>query len=81
MLDPSIKFFSLHGNGDTIRISREIYCLPYAGFLIYIFFKCYHQRFRNFAVQIKESRYICLPFLIKEKTCRESVTEEDTHFL
>ena len=24
ILDPSIKFFSLHGNGDTIRIGRDI---------------------------------------------------------
>ena len=24
--------FSLHGNGDTIRIGREIQCLLYAGF-------------------------------------------------
>ena len=27
-LDPFIKFFSLHGNGDTIGIDREIQCLP-----------------------------------------------------
>ena len=25
-------FFSLHGNGDTIRIGREIQCLPYSRF-------------------------------------------------
>ena len=31
-LNPPIMFFSLHGNGDTIRIGREIQCLPYAGF-------------------------------------------------
>ena len=27
-------FFSLYGNGDTIRIGQEIQCLPYAGFLL-----------------------------------------------
>ena len=31
-LDPLIKFFSLHGNGDTIGIGREIQCLLQAGF-------------------------------------------------
>ena len=31
-IDPPIKFFSLHGNGDTIRNGKEIQCLPYAGF-------------------------------------------------
>ena len=30
--DFRIKFFSLHGNGDTMRIGQEIQCLPYAGF-------------------------------------------------
>ena len=34
-LDPPIKILSLHGNGDTIRIGREIQCLPYAGFYCY----------------------------------------------
>ena len=28
-----IRFFPLYGNGDTIRIGREIQCLPYAGYL------------------------------------------------
>ena len=27
-----IRFFSLHGNGDTICIGQEIQCLLYAGF-------------------------------------------------
>ena len=27
-----LSFFSLHGNGDTIRIGQEIQCLSYAGF-------------------------------------------------
>ena len=27
-----------HGIGDTIYISQEIQCLPYAGFFLYIFF-------------------------------------------
>ena len=35
-VDPPIHFFSLHGNGETIRIGREIQCLPYAGFLLSI---------------------------------------------
>ena len=29
---PLFKCFSLHGNCDTIRISQDIQCLPYAGF-------------------------------------------------
>ena len=29
---PPIKLFSLHGNGDIIRIGPEIQCLPYAFF-------------------------------------------------
>ena len=31
---PSIKFFSLDGNDDTIRSGPEIHCLPYARFYI-----------------------------------------------
>ena len=30
----SLKIF--HGNGATIRIGQEIYCLPYAGFFILV---------------------------------------------
>ena len=33
-LDIPIKFFSLHVQGETIRIGKKIQCLPYAGFLI-----------------------------------------------
>ena len=29
-----IRFFSLHSNGDNIRIGREIQYLQYAGFLV-----------------------------------------------
>ena len=29
---PPLSLFSLHGNGDTIRICQEIQCLPCAGF-------------------------------------------------
>ena len=36
-LDPTISFISLHCNGDTICISQEIQCLPYAGFFCLIF--------------------------------------------
>ena len=35
-LNPLIISFSLHGNGDTIRIGREIQYLPYVGFLHHI---------------------------------------------
>ena len=34
-----LSLFSLHGNGYTICISREIQCLPYARFLLPIFKK------------------------------------------
>ena len=37
-LNTHIKFFSLHGNGDTIRISWEIQCRPYAGFFSRLLF-------------------------------------------
>ena len=33
-LDPPIEAFSLHDNGNTIRIGREIQCLPHAGFFL-----------------------------------------------
>ena len=37
-LDTIIKFFFLlHGNGDTLRLGREIQCLPYAGFFSLLF--------------------------------------------
>ena len=29
-----IYFFSIYGNGDTIRIGQEIQCLPPAGFFL-----------------------------------------------
>ena len=31
---PQLSFSFVHGKGDTIRISQEIQCLPYAGFTI-----------------------------------------------
>ena len=33
---PPLSLFSLHGNGDTIRIGQEIQCLQYAGFFVCI---------------------------------------------
>ena len=34
--NPLIKYFSLHGNVDTMRIGQEIQFLPYTGFLIHL---------------------------------------------
>ena len=42
-----INFFSLHGNGDTVRMGQEIPCLPYKEiFFIPLFF--FFDNFFNF---------------------------------
>ena len=33
-MNPTIKFVSPHGNGDTIRNGQEIQCLSYVGFFL-----------------------------------------------
>ena len=33
-MDSPIKFFSLHGNDDTVCIGWQIHCLLYMGFLL-----------------------------------------------
>ena len=61
----TLSFFSLHGNGDTICISRKIQCLLYAGFFLWLF--RFFQIFWDFGNCLEIMRFFglkkCLFFL------------------